>query len=256
MKKLIGLLLVAMGLSVSLPAFEFSRVPAGQIKGARLSWVSNSAIKIGVGYGEVLGSYWEIIPTDTLVSTGYTLTGLTTTTNGIFHYIYIDRANSSLPNIAIRNSTTAPTLSDDFMGWYDGLDRCIGAVWVNANATIKSFYCASDDSYMFPASIILPTGTITTASQVWNLVDVSAYTPVNAYEVRTHVTMNGSWGFCFAGLMPEYGTTYYEGGVSTANLGVYLPFERGITKKIKYLAQASSTSGTLLLTVRGYRLER
>ncbi len=37
-------------------AFEFNRVPAGQINGARLSWVSDTEIKIGVGYGEIMGT--------------------------------------------------------------------------------------------------------------------------------------------------------------------------------------------------------
>jgi hypothetical protein len=67
----------------------YNRIPAGLIKGARLSRVSDSAIKIGVGYGENNGAYWEITSADPLVTIGYILTGLTTTANGNFSiYLY------------------------------------------------------------------------------------------------------------------------------------------------------------------------
>ncbi len=49
---------------LSASAFEFNRIPAGLIKGARVSRVSDTAIKMGVGYGENMGSYWETIATD------------------------------------------------------------------------------------------------------------------------------------------------------------------------------------------------
>lgn len=52
--------------------------------------MSDSTIKVSSGYGEILGSYWEIGATSAVAVTGYTLTGLTTTANGVFHYIYID----------------------------------------------------------------------------------------------------------------------------------------------------------------------
>lgn len=253
--------IIAMGLlsgflsSVGL-ASDYNRVPAGTIKGVRFEYLSTSAIKIGVGYGEVMGSYWEVGPTAAIVTTGFTLSGLTASSIGVIQYIYIDRLNSSFPSVTVRNSTTAPQWSDDFMGWYDGSDRCIGVVWIDSNGSIRSFYCPNDNTTLFAIGVALPNATISTTSQVWNLLDISGYAPVNAQEVRFHLAMNGSWSHVNAGLMPEFGTTIYEAGVQTANVWGYMEYSRSMAKKIKYMAYATSTSGTAVPSVRGYRIER
>lgn len=96
----------------------------------------------------------------------------------------------------------------------------------------------------------------TTTSQIWNLLDISSYTPVNACEVRAAVTMWGSWTQCTAGLMPEAGNTVYGAGVIFSAANEFLQFERGANRRLKWMGHASSTSGTVQVSVRGYRLER
>lgn len=248
-----------LGLVVTpLAASVFSVVPAGQIKGARLSWVSTNSIKIGVGYGEVMGAYWEIGSTDTLVTTGYTLTGLTPTANGVFHYIYIDRVNSSFPYVAIRNSTTAPTWSADYMGWYSGPDRCIGAVWAKPDGTLLNFLCPEDDVYIGYATVALSSSSVDTATNTWYTLDINPYTPVNSYSVLFRVELWGSWSRCTAGIAREANVyaNVQSSGVTNTTLTDWVPFERGANRKVRWMAFASSSGGTLWREITGYKIER
>ena len=67
-----------------------------------------------------------------------------------FHYIYID--DSAVVTLALNeltaaeflNDTTAPTYSASKHGWYNGSDRCIGAVWSNASSQVAEFYHDAD----------------------------------------------------------------------------------------------------------------
>lgn len=263
MKTILSYCALAVVFCSSMFGFEFNRTPAGLIKGARLKYTSSNTIQIGVGFGDTMGSYWEIVATDTLVTTGYTLTGLTTTANGVVHYIYIDRTNSSLPNVVIRNSTTAPIWSDDFMGWYDNADRCIGAVWVKADGTINPFLCPDDETYVFPIVgsspnwIVLPAGSASTVTQVWSTRDITSYTAANIKEVTLQLACNNSsWTWVTAGLAEEFGNERYEDGIRSATALSQLRYERNASRKYRWMAAASSTSGSVLMQIVGYRIER
>lgn len=243
-------------------AFEFNRIPAGQIQGVRLSWVSASSIKLGVGYGEVMGSYWEITPTNSLVTTGYTLTGLTTSTNGVFHYIYIDRLNSSLPDVTIKNSATAPTWSDDFMGWYNGPDRCIGVVWVNPAGNVTNFYCPDDVTYQWYVREVVAGGTVTTA-ETWNSLNLTAFVPANVTHASVLVSLyyasGTAWTNCRAGLAVtgfKGQTERYDGGVNKAAVGEWLPFARAGSRSIDWLAMATQSGSTASVGVQAFKIER
>lgn len=248
-------------------AYEFNRVPAGLISGARFSYVSTTSIKIGVGYGEIMGSYWEINPTDTLVSTGYSLTGLTTTTLGVFHYIYIDRANSSLPGVTLKNTTTAPTWSNDYMGWYNGLDRCIGAVWAEPSGTLRTFVCPDDRTFAWGLSGVTSLAkTLPGTYDVWTLLDISDYLPVNTSEglIETDAWAAAvMWNNCRVGISSEGSSQYVNDGGLRAKVSTYVPFERSVARKIRWMAYAATspggtltTTGNLYVRISGYRIER
>lgn len=267
MRYLHRLLLFLLICSSSCLAYEFNRVPAGLITGTRLSFVSTSAIKIGVGYGEIMGSYWEINPTDTLVTTGYSLTGLTTTTNGVVQYIYIDRANSSLPGVTLKNTTTAPTWSNDYMGWYNGLDRCIGALWVEPSGVLRSFFCADDRTYTWPTTAVTSfSKTLPSSYDVWTLFDISDYLPATTSEgiVETDAWIAGvTWHNCRVGISSENSSQYVGDGVLRAKIATYVPFERSAARKVKWMAYAATNSGGTLTTtgnlyvrISGYRIDR
>jgi hypothetical protein len=248
--------------SVSL-AGTFNRQSAGLIKGARLSWVSGTAIKVGVGYGENAGEYWEIAPADNYNTTGYALAGLTTTTNGVFHYIYIDKANSLFPAITLTNSTTVPAWSDSYMGWYNGQNRCIGAVWAKADGTLANFFCSSDDTYTSAfLRLLIPSGAISTTYGIMNTVDYSAYAPVNAERVSFALSAGWNWSgtqwqFCRVRLLPVGGQDdFYADGSINAFLFTSISLTRGDAKQLQWMAWANTTNGVATLVVRGYKLER
>ncbi|HVX56237.1 MAG TPA: hypothetical protein VHA37_00765 [Candidatus Saccharimonadales bacterium] len=239
-------------------ASQFMRTPAGLIKGARLTYVSGTTVKVGVGYGDDAGDYWEIGASDTYNTTGYTLTGLSTSTLGVVQYIYIDRTNSSFPSITLTNSTTAPVWSDSYMGWYNGSNRCIAAVWVQPSGSVINFTCPADDIYIFPGVTLLVDHVFSTTPNVWHTFDCTPYAPVNASAVRLAQDLNGgSWTFCMSGMWANGGLAVVEYGNSAgSDVQGWMQFPRGVTKSVQYQAWASSTSGTEYLYYMAYQLER
>jgi hypothetical protein len=144
---------------------------------AFVDYVDSDTIEIHTGFGECNGHYWEITsPIE------HDMTGLTTTED--FHYIYIDDANSIYPEPRIIDRTTEPTWSDSKMGWYNGDDRCIGAVLSNdgsaslvpfgGNYENKILLRGTDNVYLLQNGN--PTGK-------WELLDCSSEIPVNATAI-------------------------------------------------------------------------
>lgn len=243
-------------------AGSFNRQPAGLIKGARLSWVSGTTIKVGVGFGENAGEYWEIVPEDAYATTGYALTGLTTSANGVFQYLYIDKANSLFPSVALSNSMTAPAWRDIYMGWYNGQNRCVGAIWIKPDGNLVNFICPQDDVYRCTLMSITSTGGVSTTWPNWNAWDCSSFVPVNAYEISAEctVTCNGPtfWAYCTAALKTgtELGTDRYEYSSISASVNDWLPLGRGAAREVLWQAFAQSTNGWTKRGLHGYKIER
>lgn len=259
------LLVLAIALCGMAQAFEFNRMPAGMINGAGLVYSSSTTIKLGVGYGEVMGSYWEIGATDSLVTAGYTLTGLSASTDGVLQYIYVDRVNSSFPSVTLKNSTTAPTWSNDFMGWYNSADRCIGVVRILPNGSIAAFYCPEDDSYIWESDGVNLTQTLPSNYGVWSTLGIGTYVPANARAALVAVdtyTTTAAWAACRVGVSDEYATQFIADGVTRARVDAYIPFKRGGSKNIKWMAyghlsnNSISTSGNLAVRIGGYKISR
>lgn len=267
MKKILVIAVVVLS-GLSAYGASFNRQPAGMIKGARLARVSASTITVGVGYGDIKGNYWEVNPTDPLLTLGYTLTGLSTSTNGVFHYIYIDGMYSALPHISLKNSTTAPSWSDVDMGWYNGDDRCIGAVWVNSIGEIASFICTDDETYQVYFGVIYSVSNTNLINAIdstwnWNLVSISSYSPVNiksAFACLSVYWSSGTkWTNCKAGLIrsdPLGGVRYEDNGTATAAPSGWIDFYRNGTRSLAWAAFAPSTSGTVTIELRAYKIER
>ncbi len=247
-------------------SLEYSRQPAGNIYGARSAWISATTIQIGVGHGENTGIYWEISPTDPLNTTGYSLTNLTATPKGAIHYLYIDRTNSPFPAIIIKNSTTPPIWSENLLGWYSGIDRCIGAVWVNAAGEIEEFICPNDQTYLItPNKSINFSLAIPTTYDAWTLLDIAPYSPVNASEIAARISSYATsvnWTTCRVGIRAENRVfDHVNDGVVRVRIENWLPFKRGIAKKLEWMAYSTQSSGALTdvgylqVSLHGYRLE-
>lgn len=263
MKKYILALFCVLLANVGGLAATFNHPPAGLIKGARIAYSSSSAIVCGVGYGDIGGVYWEITGSDPLVTTGYTLTGLGTSSNGVFQYIYIDGTNSVLPYVTLKNSTTAPSWNTTSIGWYNGVDRCIAAVRITAAGAIANFNCPEDDTYqVFIGTVLSTSNAISTTYPVWTTFDCTNYLPANASYGRITAsawwTSGTKWASCQTAIQPNSSQSYanWANGVANVTAQEWSCFPRGVTKSIQYLTFAPTANGTFELYITGYRIER
>ena len=112
-------------------------------------------ILIGAGAYEVdNGSapetfYWDSQLTFVLGSGGSNASSSALGTSQ-WQYIYMDEsAISASPLVAASflNSTTAPTYSQSKHGWYNGSDRCVFAVYINASGEYRQFYHNGRDQF-------------------------------------------------------------------------------------------------------------
>jgi hypothetical protein len=106
---------------------------------------NDTDIKIGAGYYNIMGDtggennvFWDSELT-------YTFTSLTAST---WSYLYIDDsdlgATQEVSASELTDSTTAPTYSHAYHGFYNGEDRCIFAVYADADTDILKFHHMGD----------------------------------------------------------------------------------------------------------------
>lgn len=64
--------------------------------------------------------------------------------NNQFHYVYLDysaiESGADLTAASFVNSTTAPTWSETYHGWYNGSDRCIFGIRTGGSANVLEFF--------------------------------------------------------------------------------------------------------------------
>ncbi|MAS94911.1 MAG: hypothetical protein CMO55_17075 [Verrucomicrobiales bacterium] len=155
-------------------------VPVGTIKGAHVDYEDSDTVRIVVGYGECSGYYWEV--------TSVAMLDITVTPGADDAvYFYIDHSASSYPSPSFYDSLTEPVWSDSAQGWYDGEDRCVGAIlYENATSSLKHTRRIGD-VYYFASQIVLddnvnPDGTYNATTK-----DVDDYAPVMTYAVEVEM---------------------------------------------------------------------
>ncbi len=121
--------------------------------------------------------------------TTHTMTSLASAFD--MHYIYIDDSASTVPDAFIIDSTDEPVFSDSKRGFYNGDDKCIGAVASTDGAsTLITFttlvvspnyikYNLARTELPFMAASMNPNG----SWQTPNMNDGSVVTPVNAISI-------------------------------------------------------------------------
>lgn len=167
-------------------AVSIAAIPlyTGFKRGFNLSFVSTSVINISIGTWDHFGTTHQIVYTTTSLNYNPVLSS-----DGI-NYIYLDdsaiaAAGTNLINATmITNSTTAPTWSNTRCGWYNGLDRCIGAILISSGA-VTEFRIFSNDYYVYKAANVLYTSanSPTTATSL----DLSGYIP--AFSTRCRIAV-------------------------------------------------------------------
>ncbi len=114
------------------------KLPLGYLQRPKFSYIDADTITIGPGVYHHSGT------TEQIVYWNSTLTFDSTDTGSQWYYLYLDdsaivtHADPLLTASEFCISTTAPTWSDAKHGWYNGLDRCIFACYVQSG-TIQEF---------------------------------------------------------------------------------------------------------------------
>lgn len=150
----------------------------GFIMGLDLSYSGNVTVTVSAGYAQCKDKLF--ILHNSVVDT------ISNFSNGAYTYQYIDYSASTIDNMVIIDATTAPAWSDQYQGYYNGDDRCIGAYYCISASTIEMFNARPFSSAnmiaiklgsrIVLASIMDPTG----SWQVPDDAEASTKTPVNA----------------------------------------------------------------------------
>lgn len=243
----------------------------GYINRSEFNYSSTNAILIGGGSYEVdNGStpetfYWDSQLTFVLGSGGSNVSSSALGTSQ-WQYIYIDEsAISASPLVAASflNSTTAPTYSQSKHGWYNGSDRCVFAVYINASGDIDPFYHNGSDFVQFAESYAefdvnpptfnswtpigpfvrtLPIGK--EAELTWNLKSSGGTSNSVSWRWRTFgSTLSGH-----ALGVTEAGSGVFDDEHISSNVRTYL----GTDNKLDYLANSSSTNHRFTVHSNGF----
>jgi len=103
-----------------------SHANRGFIKGMFPNWVSTTQLSVTNGEGYVSNIYFR--------SAAPITHNITVAANTNVVYLYVDYSASTFPTtVVLTNTTAAPTYSGALQGWYNGMDRCIGAVVTTNN---------------------------------------------------------------------------------------------------------------------------
>jgi hypothetical protein len=243
----------------------YVKAPPGSIQNANVYYNNSTTVKLSPGFGEINGVYWEISPQDTLVTTGYALTGLRTTATGEFQYIYVDYANSPFPVPLLINSPTAPAWNDSKQGWYDGGNRCIGSVFVNASGSIVYFQYSEADTILCATKLLVSSGTVFTNYPAtpadMNLASAAPYLPVNAIAARIEINCDlqqNTWAevHTYADSSNTYFSHIGSAGYRKAVATGWLTFHQAASKGIRWYAWSSVSNNSTNLWIFGYKVKR
>ena len=152
----------------------------GYINGFVLSASTSTTITIGPGSVHCKDKFFQMLSSTVDTISNYSNLNIT--------YLYIDYSASTDSNIVFIDSTTAPTWSDAYLGWYNGDDRCYGALFCDSASTFMRFFSNgqnNDVSYLF-GIVVLNLSTNMDPNAAWQAPDdyaTSSVLPVNATAI-------------------------------------------------------------------------
>jgi hypothetical protein len=233
-------------------SFAQTTVPKGYINGAYVKYYNSTTITVTSGNGDCNGNYWEIT-----ADTNVDLTGTLSTAES-FVYIYIE-GDSDFPDADISGSTAAPSWSNSKQGWYDGINRCIGVVWVKSANSVANFQNNSQLEYIYGNGnyyeTILENGN---PDGTYTYVAASSYTPVNA----TAVYLWGSNSDADGNVVVQVAS--YDNIISrlicyskntTAIVYGWIPFHRGASRDLAWFGE-NNDDNYFSIYIYGFRIER
>jgi len=180
----------------AISTLEGSTHNRGMKNGFKLGYSTTTAITIGGGMWAHTGTasrhvYTNAQVTFTLGSAGSN-SGSTDLGANQVHYIYIDDSAVVAAGTALMtaseflNSTTAPAYSHAKAGWYNGEDRCIGAILTNASNQVLSFSLYGGFYYQYAAPVD-EYGSVA-AGTTYTALDLSSSVPRFCTRARLRLT--------------------------------------------------------------------
>lgn len=151
-----------------------TQVVPGYIKGFELEFSSGSEINIPPGVVDIGGGLYNHTTTSALTITSFT------GSEG-WYYIYADQSASTENSVVFIDSSTEPTYSDTLLGWYNGEDRCIGAVYSEDGSGLDAFTVVGNTYLLNDELQTLANGN---PDGSYILVNVTPKVPVFAVEAR------------------------------------------------------------------------
>jgi len=174
----------------------------GFVRRAKFRWKDADEIYIGPGCYHHYGStrnrlvWWNSELTFKLGSAGSNGSSDDVDDGAVtWHYIYIDDsavnslASNELTAAEFLNDTTAPTWSDTYHGFYNGNDRCIGAVLASAANAVLEFFHDGSEYIQYADNISEYSGA---PSSTWTDVDLTSSIP--GFCTRAALSIRATYG--------------------------------------------------------------
>lgn len=179
----------------------------GYKRGFKLGYSTTTAITIAAGMWDHRGTtnqnvYTASQLTFTLGSAGSN-SGSTNLGASQLHYIYIDDSavvtagTALLTATEFLNSTTAPAWSNAKCGWYNGNDRCVGAIRTDGSSHIVEFFVRSNNFYAYTPAGALTAYSSAAAPVAWTDLDLSGSIPIFCTGVTLSIYSAASTRFYF-----------------------------------------------------------
>jgi hypothetical protein len=226
------------------------------INGFELSYTSTTSVQISAGTLAV-GDY--VLSFDLSEST------ISVFDDGGYTYLYVDGDTPKTPTMYW--STTEPSKADDGT-FYNGNDRCIGALYCDSASTIMEFTSVGDNIMMFNTTLVLgssinPDGSwqvpTTSSSSKLPINAIGALFSLAASRVNAAVSLYlGSYDACYGDSLPNGTALYQRAGSSTTGthyggLGGYV--DLGETRNVVF-AVTDQADNTVTLLMFGYKIQR
>lgn len=228
---------------------------SGMKNGFKLAYSSGTAITISGGVWAHDGTTDQHVYTASQVTFTLGPAGSNAASSNLgadeIHYIYIDDsavvagASRLLTASEFVNSTTAPSWSHSRIGWYNGSDRCIGAVLTSSASTIVKFSIHGKNYYRYRSGVTEYAGA--NAPTTYTALDLSSSVP--AFSTMSRLKLDAASGTSTRYYFDtESSGTTPEAHVASQTFTTDIPLS---SSQVVYW-YATAATGTSLFTVGYY----
>ena len=227
----------------------------GLRRGFKLGYSSTTAVTISGGMWDHRGTTTRQVYTASQLSftlgSGGSNAGSDNLTASALQYIYIDDSavvssgSDLLTATEFVNSTTAPTYSNAKCGWYNGLDRCIGAILTTATSVIVEFQVTSSGFMGYTAATSIVAFSSSASPTSSTELDLGAIVPSFSTCAKLSLTTNtDAITFFFGSTTGHNWNDYVTSSGTTAYMSVTTALSA--TQKVDWYGSGANTVALLL----------